>query len=183
MAFLGILAAMAACRTTPAPTVDTDASSPVKRGEYLVSVLGCDDCHTTKTMTASGPAPDMSRRLAGHWADPGLPAPPKLPEGPWGVVTTMSLTAWSGPWGVSYAINLTPDEETGIGVWTEDAFVKGIRTGKHMGVGRPILPPMPWMDFAHLTDGDLKAVFAYLKSLPPVKNLVPNPVIATPPSP
>ena len=144
------------CQRAPSAADGPAPPTPVKRGEYLVAVLGCDDCHTMKTMTAEGPTPDMAHRLAGHPADPQLPAPPTLPPGPWGVTTTMDLTAWSGPWGVSYAINLTPDENTGIAIWTEDMFIKAIRTGKHMGQSRPILPP--------------------------IKNQVPDPVIAPPPS-
>ena len=92
------------------------------------------------------------------------------------------LTAWSGPWGISYAINLTPDQNTGIGIWTEDMFIKALRTGRHMGTSRPILPPMPWQEFATATDADLKAMFAYFKSLPPIQNRVPDAVIAEQPS-
>ena len=90
-------------------------------------------------------------------------------------VGTWDLTAWSGPWGISYAINLTPDESTGIGSWSEDTFVKALRTGKHMGVSRPILPPMPWQDFRQMTDADLKSLYAYLRTVPPVTNRVPDP--------
>ena len=172
---------LVSCQHAPVEAQRADAPTPVKRGEYLVTAFGCDDCHTTKNMTAEGPVPDLSRRLAGHWEDPNLPASPTLLPGPWRVVTTMNLTAWSGPWGVSYATNLTPDENTGIGIWTEGMFVKAIRTGKHMSQSRPILPPMPWMNYAKLNDDDLKAVFAYLKSLPPIKNQVPDPVMAPPP--
>jgi hypothetical protein len=96
-------------------------------------------------------------------------------------VTNSDLTAWSGPWGISYGINLTPDENTGIGIWTEEMFVRMIRTGRHMGQSRPVLPPMPIETYSHLTDEDLKAVFAYLRSLPPIENRVPDPVIAPPP--
>jgi hypothetical protein len=95
------------------------------------------------------------------------------------VVTTPTLTAWSGPWGVSFAANLTPDQNTGLGTWTEDMFVKAIRTGKHMGVSRPILPPMPWQDIAAMSDGDLKAIYAYLRSIPPIVNHVPDPIPPT----
>lgn len=174
--------ALAACERAPAAPPPVAAETPVARGEYLVAVLGCEDCHTTKIMSAEGPVPDRSRRMAGHWEDPPLPPPPTLPPGPWIATTTMNMTAWAGPWGISYATNLTPDENTGIGIWTEEMFIKAIRTGKHMGQSRPILPPMPWMDFAKLNDEDLKAVFACLKSLPPIKNQVPDPVIAPPPS-
>jgi hypothetical protein len=94
-----------------------------------------------------------------------------------------SLTAWAGPWGVSFAINLTPDKDTGIGEWSEKLFIQMARTGKHQGQpnGRDILPPMPWFNMKDLTDADLKAIWAYLLSLPPVKNQVPLPVL--PPAP
>lgn len=180
---LFLTVALAGCARTPVEDPAAQAPPPpAERGKYLVSVLGCDDCHTPKNMTAQGPVPDMTRRLSGHPASPSLPEPPKLPPGPWGVVTTMDLTAWSGPWGISYPINLTPDEITGLGIWTEDMFVQAIRTGKHMGQSRPILPPMPWMDYAHLTDDDLKAVYAFLRTLPPISNRVPDPVIVLPPT-
>ena len=172
---------LAACQSAPVETPRAASSTPIQRGEYLVTALGCDDCHSPKKMTAEGPVPDMSRRLSGHEGSLSFPAPPTLPPGPWGIVTTMDLTAWAGPWGVSYAINLTPDEGSGLGVWTEESFVNAIRTGKHMGVARPILPPMPWASYSKLTDDDLEAIFAFLQSLPPIANSVPNPVIAPPP--
>src|SRR5262249_31033491 len=86
-----------------------------------------------------------------------------------------TMTAWSGPWGISYTANLTPDRETGLGAWTEQNFIDTMRTGRHMGRGRPILPPMPWEGVAKLTDQDLKAVFAYLRAIPAVKNRGPRP--------
>jgi hypothetical protein len=88
---------------------------------------------------------------------------------------TAGLTAWAGPWGGSYAANLTPDEATGLGIWTEELFIQALRSGKHMGVGRDILPPMPWQNCAVLTDSDLRAIFAYLRSIPPIRNSVPVP--------
>jgi hypothetical protein len=90
--------------------------------------------------------------------------------------TTDTFTAWTGPWGVSFSANLTPDQNTGIGVWTEEMFIQTLREGKHMGNGRPLLPPMPWQPYGQKTDDDLKAIFAYLKSLPPMANRVPDPV-------
>jgi hypothetical protein len=98
-----------------------------------------------------------------------------LSGNPW-FATTAGLTAWSGPWGISYAANLTPDTNTGLGIWTEEMFIRAIREGKHMGYGRDLLPPMPWQYFSELTDEDLKAIFAYLRSIPPVQNRVPDPV-------
>lgn len=92
------------------------------------------------------------------------------------------LTAWSGPWGISYAVNLTPDENTGLGIWTEEMFLTALKTGRHMGVSRPILPPMPWQVYAFTSDSDIKALYAYLRSIPAIKNRVPDAVIAEPPA-
>ncbi len=151
-----------------------NSKEQIARGQYLVTYGGCNDCHTPLKMTDKGPVPDMSRMLSGHPADVKLP-PPELKEGPW-FAATAGMTAWAGPWGISYAPNLTPDNETGIGIWTEEMFIKAMRTGKHMGEGRDILPPMPWRGLAALTDDDLKAIFAYLRSIPTIRNQAPSPV-------
>lgn len=84
-------------------------------------------------------------------------------------------TAWSGPWGTSFTANLTPDPDTGLGRWTVQDFVQTLRTGRHLGRGRPVLPPMP-AAYAQMRDADLQAMFAYLQSLPPVRNRVPVPL-------
>jgi hypothetical protein len=141
-----------------------------------VRTSGCHDCHTPWKIGEAGPEPDMSRALTGHPADLVMPPPPTLPEGPWLWIGSASNTAFAGPWGVSFAANLTPDPETGLGKWTLDTFMQTIRTQRHEGKGRPLLPPMPAAVYAQLTDEDLSAVFAYLQSLPPVKNRVPAPV-------
>lgn len=146
----------------------------VRRGEYLVSFGDCAACHTPLKSGPNGPEPDMSLFLSGHPGSVQLP-PPGLKEGPW-FAATAGMTAWAGPWGISYAANLTPDTETGLGIWTEEMFINTMRTGKHMGAGRPILPPMPWRASAGLSDEDLKAIFAYLKTLKPVRNRVPLPI-------
>jgi hypothetical protein len=143
----------------------------IARGKYLVGYGGCNDCHTPFKMTDKGPVPDMARMLSGHLEGTKLP-PPELKPDSW-FAATAGNTAWAGPWGISYCINLTPDKNTGIGIWSEEMFVKAMRTGKHMGSGRDILPPMPWQSVASLTDEDLKAVFAFLQSIPPVVNRVP----------
>ena len=83
-------------------------------------------------------------------------------------------TAFAGPWGISYSANLTPDKNTGLGIWTEDMFLKAMKTGKHMGTSREIQPPMPWPWIGKATDEDLKAIFAYLQSIPPIVNHVPD---------
>lgn len=156
--------------------VDSNAGA-VERGSYLATFGGCHDCHTPKIFTAAGPVRDSSRLLAGHPAESKLPAIPAGVVGPkqWGALVAPGLTAWAGPWGVSFTANLTPDP-TGLSGWTEDQFIQTMRTGKHLGVGRPILPPMPWYDIGQLTDDDLRALYAYLRSLKPVSNPVPAPL-------
>lgn len=150
----------------------------IKRGEYLVNFGGCNDCHSPKIFAAKGPIPDPDRLLSGHPSNEKLPELPKDLIAPdrWGGLFTNDGTAWVGPWGVSFASNLTPDDQTGIGLWTEELFVKTMRTGKHLGAGREILPPMPWYSLANLSDDDLKAIFAYLRSIKPIKNAVPAPI-------
>lgn len=155
-------------------TPQGETPDPVARGQYLVTFGGCSDCHTPLKMTDGRPVPDLDRYLSGHPEGTRLPAP-ELKPGPWSAATA-GMTAWAGPWGISYAANLTPDKNTGIGIWTEDMFIEAMRTGRHMGYGRPILPPMPWQDIASLNDEDLKAVFAYLRSIRPLTNNVPLPV-------
>jgi mono/diheme cytochrome c family protein len=150
----------------------------VAHGRMLVTFAGCNDCHSPKVFTAMGPVPDTTRLLSGHPADSKLPEIPSGVLGPdkWGALTTGDLTAWVGPWGVSFSANLTPDQNTGLGKWTDAMFIKALRTGKHMGEGRQILPPMPWEGFGKMSDGDLKAIFAYLRTLKPVQNAVPDPL-------
>jgi mono/diheme cytochrome c family protein len=177
---LAVGAAVAAASLAGVAVAQTKAANAdIKRGAYLASLGGCNDCHTPKLMTLQGPQPDPSRLLSGHPANAPIPAVPDgvLGPGKWTAMTNEHLTAWVGPWGVSYAANLTPDA-TGLGKWSVDDFMKSMRTGKHLGVGRPILPPMPWWSIGALTDSDLRALFAYLKSIKPVANQVPAP---TPP--
>jgi mono/diheme cytochrome c family protein len=161
----------------PAPTtMPTTADKEIRRGELLATFGGCHDCHTPKIMTPNGPQPDGSRLLSGHPSDASLPAVPPAVIGPtqWGVLGSNDFTAWAGPWGISFAANLTPDV-TGLGPWTAEDFIHTMRTGKHLGVGRALLPPMPWFDSAVLTDQDLTALFKYLRSLKPISNQVPQP--------
>lgn len=150
--------------------------SKVERGAYLVNGMGCDDCHSPKKMGPQGPEVDPELRMSGHPADQPLAKvnDPSIIKDY--ALFAMSLTAAVGPWGTSYAANLTPDE-TGIGTWTEEQFLKAIREGKLKGMDntRPLLPPMPWFMYKNLNDDDLKSIFAYLKTLKPVKNVVPAP--------
>lgn len=128
----------------------------VKRGEYLVTIGGCHDCHTPFKMTENGPQPDMELMLSGH--PEKLVMPPPEPVGPWIWSGAATNTAFAGPWGVSYAINLTPEEVTGMGIWTEEMFVNALRSGRHFGTSRPIMPPMPWQNLSRATDEDLRAI-------------------------
>jgi hypothetical protein len=149
------------------------AAKRIERGKYLVTIMSCNDCHTPYKMGPKGPEPDMTRMLSGHPEGMKLPPPPK-PSGPWVVAFTGTNTAFAGPWGISYTSNLTPDKNTGLGIWTEDMFLKAMKTGKHMGTSREIQPPMPWPWISQATDEDLKTIFAYLKSVPPITNHVPD---------
>ena len=161
---------------TPAPAA-APALSQVERGKKLIIGGGCHDCHTPKKMGPNGPEADMDRMLSGHPESEGVPQPFKPIKGsPYVIHINGHLTAWSGDWGVSFAANLTPDQNTGLGIWTEDMFVAALKQGKHMGKSRPILPPMPWNWYGQLPDDDLKAMFAYLKSIKPIQNRVPVPL-------
>ncbi len=157
------------------------AQAKIERGAYLVTLAGCNDCHTPLKMGPNGPEPDMARQLSGHPDNFPMPAAPKLADGKWQWAGAATNTAFAGPWGVSFARNLTPDRLTGIGIWDEAMFVKTIRSGRHWGVGRPILPPMPWFNYAKASDEDLSAIYAYLRTLKPVKNDVPDAILAPPP--
>jgi mono/diheme cytochrome c family protein len=154
IAILSITAAIVALScAAPQQASNTPAEpamSPVERGRYLTTIAGCNDCHTPGFLYGS---PDTARALSGS-------------EIPWG-----------GPWGVVYSGNLTPDPETGLGNWTDDQVKTAIRTGARPD-GRQLAPIMPWMNLAHLTNEDLDAIVAYLRSLPPIVHAEPAP---TPP--
>jgi hypothetical protein len=143
-------------------------SSPAARGEYLVLIGGCNDCHSPKAKPGSIEA-DPARLLSGRPS--ATPAPAK-PANMGEISASGDLTAWYGPWGVSYAANLTPHPVTGIGKRYDEAkFIQAMRTGKKPE-GEPILPPMPWENFGRMSDADLKAIWAYLKTVKPVDNFV-----------
>lgn len=128
-----------------------------------------------------GPVPDSTRLLSGHPDGSTLPEIPQNVVAPdkWGALASNHFTAWAGPWGISFARNLTPDTAAGLGSWTPEIFIKALRTGKDMGEGRDILPPMPWPNFAQMTDQDLRAIFEYVRSLRPIENAVPEPISPT----
>lgn len=122
--------------------------SQIARGKYLVSVIGCSDCHTPGTFLGK---PDMSRFLAG--SDVGFEIPGM---------------------GVFYGANLTPDKETGLGGWSAAQIATAITTGKRPD-GRILAPAMPVEDFKNLTPADAQAIAAYLQTIPAIENKVPGP--------
>lgn len=170
------------CQTEPAkanpPSASATTQDIVARGKYIMGMAACDDCHTPKIMTPQGPVPDMNRRFMGHPAEEPFDGADKkqLIESQHVAIFSPGLTAFAGPWGVSFAANLTPDD-TGTGSWTEAQFIKAIREGKSKGMDgtRPLMPPMPWPVYATMTDEDLKAVYAFLRTVKPIHNAVPNP--------
>ena len=147
----------------------------VGRGKYLVEIMGCHDCHSPKQMGPNGPYLDPERILSGYPADRPLPPQPVSHEG-WALLT-MDLTAAVGPWGTTFAANITSDE-SGIGNWTEEQFARALTKGLYKGLegSRPLLPTMPWQNSVNMSQEDLSAVFAFLKSTKPVANVVPAPI-------
>ena len=157
-----LAAAMALASGDPAAAQANNAQ--VERGRYLVTITGCHDCHSPKV---AGMTPDLTRSLSGRPATTALPAATKSE-----VHASLDLTAWQGPWGYSVASNLTPDAATGLGTkYTEASFIATMRTGKKPN-GTGILPPMPSEVYQNMTDDDLKAIFAYLKTIKPIRNAV-----------
>ncbi|MCK7526451.1 MAG: c-type cytochrome [Ignavibacteriales bacterium] len=176
LAALVFVVLLTACNQTQPEKKVLSEKEMIERGKYLITAGGCHDCHSPKVFGPQGPKIDETKILSGHPAemqlaefDPAILEPGKY------ILFTQDVTAAIGPWGASFAANLTPDNETGIGTWQPEMFINALRTGKHLGAGRPILPPMPWEMVGKLTDEDLQAMFAYLKSIPPVKNKVPDP--------
>ena len=161
--------ARAADPSPATPSVDAQT-----RGKYLVMTSGCHDCHTPWKITPEGPRPDFERSLSGHPESLEMTIAPR-PAEPWLMTAAVTNTAFAGPWGVSFTANLTPDRETGLGKWNARTFIDTIRTGRHLGRGREILPPMPVPVYRNFTDGDLAAIFAYLQTLPAIHNRVPDP--------
>jgi len=152
-----VLVTLALAAVSLAPAQGTSAAAAaagsagdaqVARGRYLVTITGCNDCHTPGTFYG---APDAERFLAG------------------------SELGWAGPWGVVYAANLTPDPETGLGKWKPEEIAKTIRTGNRPD-GRQLAGAMPWLDYSNLTDADAMAIASYLRTLKPVRHAVPKPL-------
>ncbi len=178
-----VIVVIAACtNTTENKTILSakDSAELVARGEYLVTIVGCDDCHSPKHMGAKGPELIPELRLSGYTKGSKLPpVDVQSVKNGWALFSP-DLTAAVGPWGISYASNITSDQ-TGIGNWKEENFIRAMREGKAKGIegNRSLLPPMPWFNLKNMTDEDLKSIFAYLKTTKPVDNAVPMPVPPT----
>lgn len=174
-----VVAALVACtggksETTKSGTV-ISKDSLIKRGEYLVTISGCDDCHTPKKMGPMGPELDMDRRLSGYRSEVPFPkVDTNVIKQGW-ALANMELTGWAGPWGASFTANITSDE-TGIGNWTFEQFKKAVQQGKWKGLdsSRPLMPPMPWQNLSHMHEEDVLAIFTFLKSTKPIRNVEPS---------
>jgi cytochrome c553 len=164
---LAIVLAVAGFVPQSAAQGNRGASTAVERGKYLVNITGCNDCHSPKKDAQNHT--DETRMLGGR---PSTTAVPSATPGE--VHSSLDLTAWTGPWGTTYASNLTPDPVTGLVSrrYNEMTFVSMFRTGKKPN-GIAILPPMPWENYSSMTDEDLKAIWAYLQTIKPVRNQVP----------
>ena len=154
----------------------------IKKGEYLVKIMGCGDCHTPKKFGPNGVENMNEYYLAGFIGTDPLPKlnPVLMPEGMLALASS-KLCAFEGMWGISFAANLTPDE-TGIGAWTKEQFIKSLKEGRYKGLdsNRLMLPPMPWQNYKeNLKDEDAACIFTYLKSIKPVSNIVPQAIPPT----
>ncbi len=152
----------------------------VQRGQYLVTIMGCNDCHSPKQMGPQGPVVIPEKMLSGFPTDGLLPQVNMEIISKGMAIFNPDLTASAGPWGMSFSANLTSDQ-TGIGNWTEENFKRALKEGKYKGLpnSRTLLPPMPWTNLMNISDEDVSAIFAYLKSIPPVNNLVQQPIPLT----
>jgi len=174
--FLSIAALSSACSTKAAPAAQpaVDPAQIIARGEQLVRLGGCGDCHTPLKFDPKigMPVPDHTRMLSGH--PEGAPDPEGAPGKADVGVIGATMTSFKTGFGVVYARNLTPDRETGLGAWTKDDFIRTMRTGHRKGGSRVLLPPMPWQNLAAASDDDLVAIYSYLHSIPAIKNAVPE---------
>jgi hypothetical protein len=180
-----ITTAVVACNNSNTPSsrneglmlAEQSQDELIERGRYLVTIMGCNDCHSPKKFGPAGPEIDSNKMYSGHQAERNITKVNMEDAANW-VMFNHDLTAFVGPWGVSYAANISSDKETGIGTWNEQQFFRAMRQGKYKGApqGRDLLPPMPWTMYRHTTDDDLRAIFSFLKSTPPIKNRVPSPL-------
>lgn len=122
--------------------------NPVKRGEYLVNSVGCADCHSPL-----GEDHKFMRNLMSAGGQ-----------------------RWTmGPYGEFVSYNLTSDKETGLGNWTDDQIKTFVTKGIRRDGSRMLPFPMPWPAYTSLNEDDLNAMVAYLRTIPPVYNKIPEP--------
>lgn len=157
---------------------EPDSMKLIQRGKYLVSEIGtCGDCHSPRIIKNGIAVFDSTRLYSGFPSDRPIPEINTDETSKGYIVAFQDFTSVSGPWGTSFAANITSDP-SGIGTWSFEQFETALRHGKYKGFmdGRPMLPPMPWENFRSLPDEDLKAMFYFLKSTQPVRNIVPAPI-------
>jgi mono/diheme cytochrome c family protein len=128
----------------------------VERGEYLVELLGCGSCHTDGALEG---VPDFDKSLAG---------------------SSIGI-AYSNPMGdhlpgIAFPPNLTPDLETGLGAWTDKQIMDAVKMGAGRHSNRKIVI-MPWQGYSRMTEEDVAAIVAYLRSIKPVRHKVPDEVM------
>jgi hypothetical protein len=150
----------------PTPIIEAPAPRPgsyapadrqlVAHGEYLVELLACGACHTHGALIGE---PDTERGLAGSRIG----------------IAFINPLGDDRP-GIVFAPNITPDIETGIGAWSDAQIGNAIRAGKGRYANSSIVV-MPWPGYARLSQGDVTAMVAYLRSIEPVEHQVPNRVL------
>lgn len=130
-------------------SVEVDKNNQIEYGKYLVTIASCTDCHTQA---------DQGKPLPGMYLAGGM--------------------EFDLPWGIMRSANITPDNETGIGNWTREEFVARFKSFAGDSLTNISVKPdqyntiMPWSFFAGMTEDDLSAIYAYLKTVKPVHNSV-----------
>ena len=181
-------ALVAGCGKKPAGTesgVTRDkvsySAAQTERGKELTDEWHCNFCHTPEVAGPDGKAiPDPDRVFSGHPADEEVPEIGDMIMGTaeyMEFLDNLDSTVWASDDRLVFSANITPDNETGIGLWTEEQFIETMRSGRHMGLGRRILYPMPWQELGELDNADLIAIYAYLQTVNPVENQVPPPIV------
>jgi len=159
--FLTIVATAFMVFPAPFARGETEAEM-IERGRYIATAIQGCGCHTREKA-------DGGKDENWHYAGSPNPAPPAVPP---------ANAGWTSPrWKKIYASNITPDPETGIGKWTEVNFIRAMKTGITPD-GRVLDAQMPWPSFQKVTDRDLKSLWAYLKTIKPIKNTPPQKVPA-----
>ncbi len=168
------------CSNKPAQEI-AYSQERMEIGQAIVEGWNCSFCHSPQIKGPDGKAmPDPKRYMSGHPADEPIPTVPDMvltsPE--WmEFLDNLDSTVWATDNLVVFSANLTPDDETGIGTWTEAEFVETIRQGRHRGIERRLKYPMPWRELGELSDEELLSVYEYLMTLEPVKNKVPPSIV------